>query len=97
MPLAAPNAEVKDPNVLYTESVKGALIDAMLRYSGFLKIADQEWLAVAASDSEGPQVPGQLDDASRILIRIKGSDLSAYQTNKISREEVLKRVEVREY
>jgi hypothetical protein len=97
VPLAAPNAEVKDPNVLYTESGKGALIDAMLRYSGFLKIADQEWLAVAASDSEGPQVPGQLDDASRILIRIKGSDLSAYQTNKISREEVLKRVEVREY
>jgi hypothetical protein len=92
-----PATEVRDPNELYTQSVKNALIDAMLKYSAFLKIADNEWLTVAASDSDGPQVPGQLDDASRIVIRVKGRDLAAFQSSRITREEVLKRVEVREY
>ena len=94
---AAPVPDLRDPNELYTDSVKNALIDAMLRYSAFLKIGDNEWLTVAASDSDGLQIPGQLDDASRIVIRVKGSDLSAFQLGKLSREEVLKRVEVKEF
>jgi hypothetical protein len=94
---AAPVPDLRDPNELYTDSVKNALIDAMLRYSAFLKIGENEWLTVAASDSDGPQIAGQLDDASRIVIRVKGSDLSAFQTGKLSREEVLKRVEVKEF
>lgn len=89
--------DLRDPNELYTDSVKNALIDAMLRYSAFLKIGDNEWLTVAASDSDGPQIPGQLDDASRIMIRVRGSDLSAFQSGKLSREGVLKRVEVKEF
>ena len=89
--------QLRDPNELYTDSVKTALIDAMLKYSGFLKIRDNEWLTVAASDSDGPQTPGQLDETSRILISIKGSDLTAFQSGKLSREEVWKKVEVREF
>jgi hypothetical protein len=96
-PAASPATEIRDPNELYTESVKNALIDAMLKYSAFLKIPDNEWLTVAASDSEGPQIPGQIDDASRILIRVKGADLAAFQAGRLTREEVLKKVEVREY
>jgi len=102
--MAVPSASVvmaepvaRDPNELYTESVKNALIEAMLKYSAFLKIGDAEWLTVAASDSEGPPVPGQLDDTSRIVIRVKGADLTAFQAGKLTREEVLKKVEVREY
>jgi hypothetical protein len=95
--VTAPVPELRDPNELYTDSVKNALIDAMLRYSAFLKIADNEWLTVAASDSDGPQIPGQLDDASRIIIRVKGSDLSAFQAGKLTREEVMKRVDVKEF
>lgn len=86
----------RDPNELYTDSVKDALIDAMLRYSAFLKIADNEWLTVAASDSDGPS-PGQIDDASRIVIRVKGADIAAFQAGKLTKEEVMKRVEVREF
>jgi hypothetical protein len=86
-----------DPNDLYTEAVKVALIDAMLKHSYSLHIADNEWLTVAARDGEGPPVPGQIDDASTIVIRIKGSDLSAFITNKLSREDVLKRVQIREF
>ena len=93
----SPTAVARDPNELYTESVKNALIDAMLKYSAFLKLGDAEWLTVAASDSEGPPVPGQLDDTSRIVIRVKGVDLTAFQAGKLTREEVLKKVEVREY
>jgi hypothetical protein len=86
-----------DPNVLYTNSVKDALIDAMLYNSAALRLGDDEWLTVAARGDEGPPIPGQLHDASSIVIRIKGSDLSAFLAKRISREEVLKRVQVREF
>jgi hypothetical protein len=91
------HVQQRDPNELYTEAVKHALIDAMLDFSAFLKIADNEWLTVAASDSDGPQIPGQIDDASRILIRIKGADLAAFYGGKLTRAEVLKKVEVKEF
>lgn len=98
-PVAPPHQmpQVRDPNELYTESIKNALIDAMLRYSQILKVAEHEWLTVAASDSDGPQVPGQLDETTRILISVRGSDLAAFQSGKLTREEVQKRVQVREF
>jgi hypothetical protein len=96
-PGGAQATEFRDPNELYTDAVKSALIDAMLRYGPILKIADAEWLTIAASDSDGPQRPGQLDDATRIVIRVKGSDLAALQSGKLTRDDVLKRVEVREF
>jgi hypothetical protein len=86
-----------DANEAYTEAVKTALIDAMLKHSFSLRLADEEWLTVAARDAEGPAIPGQIDNASTIVIRIKGSDLTAYVTNKLTREEVLKKVQVREF
>jgi hypothetical protein len=96
-PSQAQMPEIRDPNELYTEAVKNALIDAMLRYSHFLKIGETEWLTVAASDSDGPPAPGQLDDTSRILISVRGIDLAAFQTGKLTREEVLKKVQVKEF
>ena len=96
LPVVAPPPQIRDPNELYSESVKNALIDAMLRQSQFLKIGDQEWLMIAASDSTNPRT-GQLDESSPIVIRIKGSDLAAFHADKISLEEVRKRVEVRDF
>lgn len=90
------NVQIRDPNELYTEAVKRALIDAMLGYSKLLKIGDDEWLTVAASDSDGP-APGQLDDTSRILISIRGGDLAAFQAGKLTRDEMLKKVQVKEF
>jgi hypothetical protein len=94
---ALQDMQVRDPNELYTEAVKKALIVAMLDYSKLLKVADQEWLTVAASDSDGPPAPNQLDDTSRILLSIRGVDLSAYQLGRLTREEVLKKVVVKEF
>jgi hypothetical protein len=91
-----PAADTRDPNELYTEAVKNALIDAMVRYGSQLRMGPDEWLTVAAQDAEGP-LPGQIYDASTIVLRIKGSDLAAYQSNKLTKEEVMKKVEVREF
>ena len=87
---------VRDPNALYTETVKNALIDAMLDYSGPMGIGPDEWLTVAASDAEGPLNPSEPYDAVTIVIRIKGSDLAAFRADRLTREEARKRVEVRE-
>jgi hypothetical protein len=89
---AAP--EPRDPNEQYTEAVKAALIDAMLDYG--LPIGADEWLIVAARDSEGPITPGAVDDASTIVLKVKGSDLMAFRSNKLTRVEARKKVEVRE-
>jgi hypothetical protein len=93
----APVSALADANDLYTEAVKVALIDAMLKHSFSLRLGDEEWLTVAARDGEGPVVPGQIDDASTIVIRIKGSDLTAFVTGKLTRDEVMKKVQVREF
>jgi hypothetical protein len=86
-----------DANELYTDAVKAALIDVMLKFSGHLKIRDNEWLTVAASDSEVPQTPGAVQETARILISIKGIDLAAFHGGKLTREEVLKKVAVKEF
>jgi hypothetical protein len=98
-PQAAPSVPpiVQDPNALYTETVKNALIDAMLDYSGPMAIGGEEWLTVAARDAEGPLNPGEPYDAVTIVIRIKGSDLAAFRAERITREEARKRVDVREF
>lgn len=90
---AAP--EPKDPNEQYTEAVKSALIDAMLDYHG-LNIGEAEWLIVAARDSEGPIMPNAIDDASTIVLRVRGKDITALRMNQITKDEARKRVEVRE-
>jgi hypothetical protein len=91
-----PPPDPRSPDELYTEAIKGALIDAMLSYSFPLQLGDDEWLTIAARATT-PGAPGQgLDDSSSIVIRIKGSDLVAYISKKISREEVMKKIEIKE-
>lgn len=94
---AVPAPDIGDPNEQYTEAVKHALIDAMLDYSASMKLGPDEWLTIAASDSSGPLMPGQLDDTPTTVLRVKGSDLLAYQTGKMSRDEAVKKVQIREF
>lgn len=95
VPPAPPPAD--DPNALYTETVKNALIDAMLDHSGPMAIRPDEWLTVAAKDAEGPLGPGEPYDAATIILRIKGSDLAAYRADRLTREQARAKVEVREF
>lgn len=88
-----------DPNEAYTMAVKSALIDAMLDFSSTLRVGPDEWLTIAARDNEHRDrlVPMDPYDTSTILLRIKGSDLAAFRAERITRDEALKRVEVREF
>lgn len=92
--VAANVPTIDDPHEAYTESVKSALIDAMLDFSLPIDLQDDEYLTVAARDSEGPLRPGEIYDASTIIIRVKGSDLAIYAADKSKRDEVRKRVAV---
>lgn len=89
--------DLSDPNELYTEAVKTALIDAILDYSGPMNLGADEWFTVAARDSEGPLIPGALEDKSTLVVRVRGRDLTAFQAHQITRDEAYKRVEVKEF
>lgn len=102
-PAIAPTGSVQaapvddDPHASYTEAVKNALIDAMLDYSLPMDVAPDEWLTVAARDSEGPLTPDEIYEASTIVLRVKGSDLATYAADRSRRAEVRGRVQVREF
>ena len=89
--------DARDPNQLYTDSIKSALIDAMLNYSGPMDLGRDEWLTIAARDSDGPLMPGAVDDASTIVLRVKGSDIADFLAKRITPEEARKRVQVKEF
>lgn len=95
VPNAAAKSYLQDPNRAYTEAVTRALVDAMLTYSAPLVIAPDQWLTVAARDNEprdtlAPQDP--FEEVVTMIYRIKGSDLLAYRSGKIDKEEARKRV-----
>ena len=88
---------VDDPHSSYTDAVKNALIDAMLDYSVAMDLGADEWLTVAARDSEGPLTPDEIYDPTTIVISVKGSDLATYAADRSKRSEVKSRVVVREF
>jgi hypothetical protein len=97
-PVAAGPTLVDDPALAYTNEVKTALIDAMIEYGAPIPIADNEWLTIAARDDNDSRLGGgDPYDVSTIIVRIKGSDLAAFRAQRLTRDEALAKVEVREY
>jgi hypothetical protein len=99
-PSPADSVWVQDPNRAYTEAVTRALVDAMIDYSTPMSIGPDQWLTVAARDDEGrnaltPQDP--LEEVVTMIYRIKGSDLLAYRSGRIDRDEVRKRVQMSQF
>ena len=96
---APPPAVLRDPGEAYTEAVASALIDAMLENSGSLMIAADEWLTVAARDNAHGNrfMASDPSEVMTLVLRVKGSDLAAFQARSLTREEVRKRVEVRAF
>jgi hypothetical protein len=93
---AAATAVLDDPGQAYTDEVKSALIEAMITY-GAIPIADDQWLTIAARDNEDSRLGGDPYDVSTIILRIRGDELAAYRAGRITKQDVVKRVEVREY
>jgi hypothetical protein len=87
-------AAMPDPNVLYSDAVKGALVEAMLGYSVQMDLGPDQWLTVAARASESPIPQPGLSDLITIVLRVKGSDLSIYHADPTKRDEIRQRVRV---
>jgi hypothetical protein len=94
--VGAAAAILDDPGETYTTEVKDALIEAMLDHSGSVPLGPDEWLTVAARDNE-VTLGADMGDVLTIVLRIKGSDLAAFRTARVGREEARKRVEVRQF
>ena len=92
---AAANGPVAfDPNAMYTDAVKRQLIDALLDYSQPLELRANEWLTIAARDGDEP-IPNVIYESITMVLRVRGADLAEFRAGRITREEMLKRVEVR--
>jgi hypothetical protein len=85
--------DTRSPDEMYTDAIKDKLIDMMLTFGGGLGIEDDQWLTVAARTTTA--APGQIDDSVSIFIRVKGADLTAFVQRKITREEMIKRIEIK--
>lgn len=85
-----------NPNEAYRAAIRTALVDAMLEHTRGLGIAPNEWLTVAArSSDERPRLAPADPEGQTNLLSIKGSDLDAFLAGQITREEAIKRVDVR--
>jgi hypothetical protein len=92
----SPDPILEDPSEAYRTEVTQALKEAMLDHSASLGIGTDEWLTIAAkgNDDRPRLAPADSDSATRI-IRLRGSDLAAYLARQITRDEALRRIEVR--
>ena len=86
-----------DPNAAYVDAVKSALINAMLDYTKALTLRPDEWLAVAARGDDVPLMPGEIFESRPMILRVRGSDLAEFLAGRLTRDEVRKRVQVREF
>jgi hypothetical protein len=102
--VAPPGAETQqqsdpilnDPEEAYRGEVKQALMEAMLDHSAPLAIGPEERLTIAARRNEDRARLAPADsDAQTIVIRAMGADLAAFRAGRISREDAIKRIEVR--
>jgi hypothetical protein len=85
-----------DPNEAYRAEVTQALMDALLDHSSSLGLGPADWLTIAVRrNDERPQLAPADSDARTFIIRLKGSDLVAFLARQITRDEALKRIEVR--
>lgn len=91
-------AVLDDPGLAYTNEVKAALVDAMLDFGAPIPIGDSQWLTIAARDDHDSRLGGgDPYDVSTIVLRISGEHLAAFRAGKLTREEAVAKVEVREY
>ena len=91
------SAVLDDPGSAYTTEVKTALVDAMLDYGTSIPIAENEWLTIAARDNNERIGGDDPYDVTTIVLRVKGSDLAAFKSGRITRDEAVKRVSIKDY
>ncbi len=91
---ASPDPILVDPEGAYRAEVQHQIMEAMLLLP--LGIGPDEWLTVAARRrDERPLLAPADSDARTVIIRIRGGDLAAFQARQLTRDEALKRMDVR--
>ncbi len=97
VPVAPPADPIfADPNEAYRAEVTRALMESLLDHSSSLGVEPSEWLTIAARrNEERPRLAPADTDAQTFFIRLRGSDLAAFLARQITREEALKRIDVR--
>ena len=96
VPQQAADPILANPDEAYRAEVTRALMEALLDHSSSLGIEPSDWLTIAARrNDERPRLAPADTDARTFFIRLRGSDLAAFLARQISREEALKRIEVR--
>ena len=94
--LSAADPILNDPIQAYHADVMRAIMDAMLEHGGPLDILPDEWLTVAVRrSSDRPRLTATDDDSRTFLARISGAGLRTFRSGQVSKEEALKRIEVR--
>jgi len=92
---AAP-VPVDDPRTFYAAELTNALMTAVLDQGSAIGISPNEWLTVAARESlDFRFVPD--DPATTLIMRVKGSDLTALRDKRLTPDEARKRIEVKQY
>jgi hypothetical protein len=72
-----------------------AVVDALLDYSAPLGLGADEWLTVGVRRNEVRPRIGLDSNAQTVVARVRGGDLSAFRAGQLTRDEAIKRVEVR--
>lgn len=97
---AAESTPVVRPREIYQTEITSALVNAILDYPGSMSVGAGEWLTVAARESvidRRAMSADPSDTAITVILRIRGSDLQALRDRTLSREDGLKRVDVKHY
>jgi hypothetical protein len=88
------------PREIYQTEIANALVSTVLDYKDALAVGVNEWLTIAARESVFDRRflgSDPNDTAITVILRIKGSDLQALRESTLTREEGLKRVDVKHY
>ncbi|RPJ80994.1 MAG: hypothetical protein EHM13_11185 [Acidobacteria bacterium] len=86
----------QDPFASYATDLGTALAEVLVNYGGTITLRPDEWLTIAARESQPKLLPGGPVETA-ITLRIKGADLAAFKAGRLNVEEARKKVEIKEF
>ena len=91
-----PDAILNDLAEAFRAEIRDALMNAMLDHGAALRLTPTDLLTIAARAGDDRSMLGPPnDDAQTIMITVRGSDLTAYLSGQIDRDEARQRMTVR--
>lgn len=84
-----------DPFRGYVNELKRTLVQIMLEYGPSIRLGAEDWLHVAAREMAPRLMPGNPTEAT-ITLRIKAGDLAALKAGRLTHEDAIRRVDVKE-